>query len=123
MIQIDHIGLAARDTESSARRLATILGSPAPSVDGADDDMYRIDLAHGSFVLFNPAEQIDPSHVAFRVEAAQLAAIVERLRALSIPFGNRHDDTHNGQTDDVEIGGAGRIYFHDENGHLFEVTC
>lgn len=123
MIQVDHIGIAARNTESSARRLAEILGGPPPIVDGADDDMYRLDLAHGTFVLFNPAEKIDPSHVAFRVDQERFDAIVTRLRTLGVPFGNRYDDTNNGRSDDVELGGDGRVYFLDENGHLFEVTC
>ena len=47
MIQIDHIGISARDALSSARRLAEILGAPEPSVDGADDDMYRVEVGHG----------------------------------------------------------------------------
>lgn len=123
MIHIDHIGIAARNTESSASRLAEILGAPAPTPDGADGDMRRVEVAHGACLLFNPTDQIDPAHVAFRVDRPSFDAIVGRLRALHIAFGNRHDDTHNGETVDVEIGGEGRVYFHDENGHLFEVTC
>lgn len=123
MISIDHIGVAARDTRSSAYFLAGILGMDEPKADGADGDMYRIDFGHGSFVLFNPAETIDLAHVAFRVDKAQFDAIAERLRSRSIPFGNRHDDVKNGQTDDFEMGGEGRLYFEDQNGHLFEVAC
>jgi catechol 2,3-dioxygenase-like lactoylglutathione lyase family enzyme len=123
VIKVDHIGIAAHDTKTSAYRLADILGLNEPVVDGADGDMYRLDLAHGAFVLFNPAETINLAHVAFRVSRAQFAAIVERMQSLGIPFGNQHDDTQNGQTEDFELGGAGRIYFVDENGHLFEVAC
>jgi len=123
MIQVDHIGIAARDTRSSACRLAEILGMGEPAVDGADGDMYRLDFGHGPFVLFNPADTIDLAHVAFRVGKPQFDAIVDRLRGLAIPFGNQHDDTRNGRTEDFEPGGTGRIYFTDENGHLFEVVC
>lgn len=123
MIQVDHIGIAAHDTRSSAYRLAEILGMDEPAVDGADGDMYRLDFANGTFVLFNPADTIDRAHVAFRVGKPQFDAVVERLRGLRIPFGNQHDDTRNGRTEDFEPGGAGRIYFGDENGHLFEVIC
>jgi len=123
MIQVDHIGIAASDTRSSAYRLAEILGMDEPAADGADGDMYRLDFTHGTFVLFNPAETIDLAHVAFRVGKEQFDAIVGRLRGLGVPFGNRHDDTRNGQTEDFELGGKGRVYFADENGHLFEVAC
>jgi catechol 2,3-dioxygenase-like lactoylglutathione lyase family enzyme len=44
-----------------------------------------------------------------------------RLRSLGVPFGNQPEEPHNGRTDDP-LGGAGRVYFVDENGHLFEVT-
>lgn len=123
MIQIDHIGIAARDTKSSANRLAEILGMEPPIVDGAEGDMYRLNFGYGTFILFNPAETITLAHVAFRVSKSHFDTIVERLRSLGIAFGNRHDDTQNGHTEDFELGGLGRIYFVDENGHLFEVTC
>ena len=122
MIQIDHVGIAARNPESSAKWLAKILGVGAPSVDGADDDMFRIDLGHGSFVLFNAAEKIDLTHMAFRVDGAEFKGVIERLRSMGVSFGNEPDDTKNGRTED-HLGGAGRVYFVDENGHLFEVTC
>lgn len=122
MIQIDHIGIPARDARASAQRLAEILGSPAPTVDGADDDMYRVEVGQGAFVLFNPAQQIDLVHVAFRVDEVRFNAIVERLRRAQIPFGNEPDDTQSGKTDD-HLGGRARLYFFDENRHLFEVAC
>jgi len=127
MIQVDHIGVTAKDTRSSAYHLAKILGTSAPVADGPDGDMYRIDFGYGTFVLFNPidseGQRIDLAHVAFRVTKEQFDTIVGRLKGMGVPFGNRHDDTNNGQTEDFELGGAGRVYFVDENGHLFEVTC
>jgi catechol 2,3-dioxygenase-like lactoylglutathione lyase family enzyme len=122
MIQIDHVGIAARNPESSAKWLSQILGAGTPSVDGADDDMFRIDLGHRSFVLFNAAEKIDLTHMAFRVDVDAFKGVIDRLRSMSVPFGNEPFDTKNGRTED-QLGGAGRVYFVDENGHLFEVTC
>jgi catechol 2,3-dioxygenase-like lactoylglutathione lyase family enzyme len=121
MLQIDHIGLAARDAASSARWLASILGAAEPTPDGADGDMYRIDLAHAAFLLFNPAPTVHPEHVAFRVDATRFQEIVSRLRARGIAFGNDPEAPNNGKTDDP-LGGEGRVYFIDENGHLFEAT-
>ncbi|MDC3960091.1 VOC family protein [Polyangium jinanense] len=122
MLKIDHIGLAAHDAQTSARDLAAILGAPEPTVDGADDDMYRIDLEHGAFLLFNAATIVNPEHIAFRVDAHRFAEVVKRLEARGLPFGNEPDDPRNGKTEDP-LGGAGRVYFVDANGHLFEVTC
>lgn len=122
MLQIDHIGIAALDASASARQLADILGAGEVGVDGADSDMFRVDLDHGMFVLFNPATKIDVAHVAFHVDADRFAQVVERLRAKGIPFGNEPDDTTNGRTNDP-LGGNGRVYYLDPSGHLFEVTC
>ncbi|HVK70225.1 MAG TPA: VOC family protein [Polyangium sp.] len=122
MLKVDHIGLAARDARASAQNLAAILGAAEPTVEGADDDMYRIDLDHGAFVLFNPAATVHPDHVAFRVDETRFAEVVKRLEARGVAFGNDPEDPRNGKTEDP-LGGAGRVYFVDENGHLFEVTC
>jgi hypothetical protein len=37
-----------------------------------------------------------------------------------LPFGNDHADPSNGQTADP-LGEAGRVYFTDPDGHLFEL--
>jgi hypothetical protein len=39
-----------------------------------------------------------------------------------LTFGNDPENPRNGSTDDP-LGGAVRVYFIDDNGHLFEVTC
>jgi catechol 2,3-dioxygenase-like lactoylglutathione lyase family enzyme len=121
MIRIDHIGIGARNVRTSAESLAEILGAPEPTVDGADGDMARVDLEHGAFLLFNPEEKPLLAHIAFRVDRERFEGVVARLRRRGIPFGNDPEDTRNGRTDDP-LGNAGRVYFVDENGHLFEVT-
>jgi catechol 2,3-dioxygenase-like lactoylglutathione lyase family enzyme len=121
MLRIDHIGLAARDAQASARALAEILGAPEPTVDGADDDMFRVET-EGSFLLFSVASEVHSEHIAFRVDASRFDAIVTRLRARGIAFGNDPENPRNGATDDP-LGGAGRVYWTDDDGHLFEATC
>ena len=122
MLQIDHIGIAAHNALSSARALAHILGAAEPTPDGADNDMFRIDLGHGAFVLFNAATTVHPEHVAFRVDVPAFSGVLERLRARGMAFGNDPEDPRNGRTDDP-LGGTARVYFLDENHHLFEVTA
>ncbi|WP_394828969.1 VOC family protein [Pendulispora albinea] len=124
MLRMDHIGIEARDARRSAQTLAEILGAAEPAADGADGDMYRIDLDDGCFLLFAaPASpNVTTQHMAFRVDEARFGHIVDRLRAHRIAFGNDPEAPRNGNTNDP-LGGAGRVYFTDENGHLFEVTC
>jgi catechol 2,3-dioxygenase-like lactoylglutathione lyase family enzyme len=121
MIRFDHIGIPARNALASARSLADILGAGEPIADGADGDMFRIDLEHG-FVLFATAPEVAPHHIAFAVDPARFADVVARLGALAVPFGNDPEDPHNGLTSDP-LGGSGRVYFVDRDGHLFEVHC
>lgn len=82
MIQIDHIGIAAHDALASARALAAILGAAEPVVDGPDSDMYRVDLAHGAFLLFNRSPTVSPGHVAFRVEHSRFVEVVVDRRTI-----------------------------------------
>ena len=49
-----------------------------------------------------------------------LGAAIGRLRQRGVPFGNDPGDPANGRTDDP-LGGRARIYFHDADGHLFEL--
>ncbi|NUP08609.1 MAG: VOC family protein [Polyangiaceae bacterium] len=122
MTRFDHVAIDALDAEASARFLADVLGTREPTPEGEDDDMFRVDLDDGSFVLFSPATSIAFAHVAFRVNPSRFEEIVARLRARGVAFGNDHHDPRNGATDDP-LGGAGRIYFADDNGHLWEVAC
>jgi len=121
MIELDHIGIAAQNALESARTLAEILGAGEPVPDGADGDMYRVDLAHAASLLFSRSDTVAAAHIAFRVAPQRFAEVVVRLQQRGMPFGNDPDDPRNGRTDDP-IGGAGRVYFVDGNGHLFEVV-
>lgn len=121
-VRFDHVGVPARDAAGSARFLAGVLGLAEPVPDGEDGDMFRVDLALGGFVLFADAETVAPVHVAFRVDRPAFAAIVARLRASGVAFGNDHGDPTNGRTEDP-LGGEGRVYFRDRDAHLWEVAC
>jgi len=121
MINIDHIGIPAYDAGSSASALAAILGASEPTLDGADDDMYRVDL-DGAFLLFSDAKSFTQAHVAFRVTDEQSTQIIARLELRGQAFGNDPEDPENHRTDDPHFGGR-RVYWLDENKHVFEATC
>jgi hypothetical protein len=52
MVRVDHMAIPARDAKRSAEVLAAILGARAPTPDGVDEDMFRVDLDGDSFILF-----------------------------------------------------------------------
>jgi len=119
MLEIDHIGIPAHDVEASARFLCVVLGLSKAQAEGPDKDMYRVTISANSSVLYYPSRTPSSHHVAFRVDTKNFVKVVERLREQHVLFGNHPEDT-NGQTADL-LGGHGRIYFHDPNGHVFEV--
>jgi catechol 2,3-dioxygenase-like lactoylglutathione lyase family enzyme len=119
---IDHLALPTRDPEAAGRFLAEVLGLGPPVPDRPDGDMFNLGLGPGGpAVLFVAAETVSPQHIAFRVGRAELDAAVALLTERGIRFGNDPDDTGNGETSDP-LGGAGRVYFVDPDGHLFELT-
>jgi catechol 2,3-dioxygenase-like lactoylglutathione lyase family enzyme len=122
MIAIDHIAVLARDVAGSARFMAGILGLPPGAPDGPDGDMFRLPINESGSLLYFPAGDIPVQHIAFRVDAPTFDAVVGRLRAKGLVFGNDPEDPTNMQITDF-LGGHGRVFFLDPNDHLFEVVA
>ena len=122
MIAIDHIGILARDVAASASFLSDILGIDPASRVGPDGDMFRLEVGESGSLLYFPATDVPGQHIAFRVDEATFAAVVDRLRRRGLVFGNDPDDQTNMRTDDF-LGGHGRVFFRDPDGHLFEVMA
>jgi catechol 2,3-dioxygenase-like lactoylglutathione lyase family enzyme len=120
-ITIDHVAIPCRDMAASAGFLAELLGLDL-GTDGPEEEFLCIRLGAGSQLLFQPAEQPAPLHLAFHVDAAEFAEILGRLRARGLIFGNDPEAPTNFETSDP-LGGKGRVYFSDPSGHLFEVCC
>jgi catechol 2,3-dioxygenase-like lactoylglutathione lyase family enzyme len=119
MIVIDHIAVLARDVAASAQFLAEILGLAAGYPDGPDGEMFRRPVGETGSLLYFPADQIPAQHIAFKVDKASFDAVVNQLRVRGVVFGNDPEDTTNLQITDF-LGGHGRVFFQDPNGHLFE---
>ena len=120
-VVLDHVAIPSRDPEASARFLGAILDA-AVERDGPEDEFFCLRLADRVQVLFSPAAAVAPHHIAFRVTGDELDAVIERLHAARLPFGNDPEAPTNGQTSDP-LGGRGRVYFSDPDGHLFEVCA
>lgn len=118
-IAIDHVGIPAADPWASARFLREILADGEITPEGPDGEMASLSVGDGAFTYFGLAAH-EPHHLALRVTGLVLADAIGRLRQHGVPFGNDPADPANGRTDDP-LGGRARIYFHDANGHLFEL--
>jgi catechol 2,3-dioxygenase-like lactoylglutathione lyase family enzyme len=120
-VVFDHVAVPSRDPEASARFLGQILGA-AIERDGPEDEFVCLRLADRVQILFAAATEVARHHLAFRVTADEFESVVQRLRAAGLPIGNDPEAPANGQTSDP-LGGRGRVYFSDPDGHLFEVCA
>jgi catechol 2,3-dioxygenase-like lactoylglutathione lyase family enzyme len=123
MIALDHVGVPVRDAVASARFLSELLGLAPATPDGPEGEMRSLSIGESGILLFCPTDSVAAQHIAFRVDPVTFAAVVDRLRAKGVVFGNDPEDRANGQTADPHGGGQGRVYFLDLNGHLFEVVA
>jgi catechol 2,3-dioxygenase-like lactoylglutathione lyase family enzyme len=118
---LNHIALPAKDAEASAAFLSELLRVPVER-DGADDEFPCLRLGNGVQILFQQASHVVAHHIAFQVARDEFDGVVERLRSSRVAFGNDPDAPTNGETSDP-LGGAGRVYFIDRDGHLLEVCA
>jgi catechol 2,3-dioxygenase-like lactoylglutathione lyase family enzyme len=122
---IDHVGIPAADPEAAGTFLAWVLGEGDVVPDGPPDDdsedMFSLVLGGWSLAFVRVPLPV-PLHLAIRVAPDTLTAAIERLGECGIAFGNDPEDTANGRTDDP-LGGAGRAYFRDPDGHLYELVA
>jgi catechol 2,3-dioxygenase-like lactoylglutathione lyase family enzyme len=122
MVSIDHVAIPVRDPEDAARFLAGLLGLEAVA-DGPDGEFRSLRLDAGAALIFaRAAETVFPHHVALRVGPEEFDEVVRRLLARGIAFGNDPEDRMNARSEDP-LGGRGRVYFVDREGHLFEVCA
>jgi catechol 2,3-dioxygenase-like lactoylglutathione lyase family enzyme len=102
-----------------------VLGEGRVVPDGPPDDdsrdMFSLVL-DGWSLAFVRAPQPVPLHLAIRVLPETFTAAVARLGERGIAFGNDPEDPANGRTDDP-LGGAGRAYFRDSDGHFYELVA
>ncbi len=92
MIAIDHVAVLARDVAASARFLAEILGLPPGSPAGPDGEMFQLPVNGYGSLLYFPADHVPGQHIAFRVDEPTFDAVVDRLHARGVVFGNDPED-------------------------------
>lgn len=119
---VDHVALPARDSATSARFLAAVLGDLPFGPEGPDGDMAAVRLDDDAMLLYMDAPATPKGHVALRIDADRFAGAVAALRERGIPFGNEPAAPDNGATTDC-IGTGSRLYFTDQDGHLIELVA
>jgi catechol 2,3-dioxygenase-like lactoylglutathione lyase family enzyme len=118
-VTLDHVGVPAADPEAAARFLGDVLGVGVVAPAGPDGDMFNLSVGQRALTYVR-APLHDGHHIALRVDEQIFSGALSRLQERKVPFGNDPGDPSNGQTADP-LGGAGRIYFVDPDGHLFEL--
>ncbi len=116
-ITLDHFTLPARDNNASARFVAELLGV---DYHGLDHRGFALVAINPEFTLiYTPIEPDNKTHLAFHVDARTLDHAIAKLKAWGEAYGSDPRDPYN-LRDDHPYGGRG-IFFHDPNGHFFEL--
>ena len=113
---IDHVLVPAHDHEASAQFFAQIMGA---TYTGPERHFAPVRVSDTFSLTFMHAEQVPGYHLGFHIGEADFDAILSRLQAAGVPYGNDPRDTTNRRTHHP-FGGRG-LFFVDANGHLFEV--
>ena len=116
-INFNHTIVWARDSETSAKFLADVLGLHAPRRFGP----FQVVITdNGANLDFMKAEgEIKPQHYAFLVSESEFDEIFGRIRDRSLPYWADPARTQAGQINHND-GGRG-FYFEDPDGHFLEV--
>jgi catechol 2,3-dioxygenase-like lactoylglutathione lyase family enzyme len=117
-VRIDHVAIPCRDPETSARFLGGLFALPIEP-DGPADEFRSVLFDGGTRVVFQAVAQVTAHHIAFAVEPEVFSVLVDALRARGIAHGNDPEAPENGELGDP-LGGRGRVYFRDPDGHLYE---
>ena len=116
-ITIDHLTLPARDNDASAEFIAAIFDLPYAGLDKRG--WASLPISPSFTLIYVPIEPENRIHIAFHLDDVTVGKVVANLKKLGVDYGNDPRDPFNGR-DDHPFGGRG-VFFHDPNGHFFEV--
>lgn len=119
-IILNHVVVHGADNVAAARAFADVMGLRLGPPEGIDGKFATVPVNESLKLFFVTAESTAPQHLDFEVDATTFDAILSRLRARGIPFGNDPRDPANGRTDHPFA--AQGCFWHHGNGPLFEVT-
>lgn len=114
---LDHMIVPAKDNRKSAMLLARVLDVPCS--EKASGPFVAVYVNDGLTLDFDQSEDRLPVlHYCFRMSEAEFDRVVERLRALGIPYRSTPHGASDGQ---VNTQHGGRIvYWSAPDGHVWE---
>jgi catechol 2,3-dioxygenase-like lactoylglutathione lyase family enzyme len=116
-VDFNHTILSARNSETSAKFLAEMLGLPAPRHWGP---FQMVTTENGANLDYMDTDgEITPQHYAFLISEAEFDEIFGRIRERNLPYWADPSRTQLGEINHHD-GGRG-VYFEDPNGHLLEI--
>lgn len=117
-VELNHTIVAARDKQTSAEFLATILGLEVGRPYGPFLPVTTRNAVSLDF-MDTARDEIVPQHYAFLVSEEEFDTIFARIERSHIPYFADPGRTQDGQINHRD-GGRG-FYFEDPNGHILEI--
>ena len=115
-VRLDHTIIAARDQDAAARFLSEILGLPPPSPMA---HFSVVKVGDTSLDFSSTDDTISSRHFAFRVDAAEFDAMLDRVRGRGLTIWADPGRSTPGKLYDWN--GDRGFYFESPDGHLLEV--
>jgi len=120
-VQLDHVIVNVNDLAASVAFYTSILGL----VHDGDDGPFAIVRVSPDFVLLlGERATAGGDHLAFALPPAEFDAVLARLRAARVPYGDAFDSVGSQRGPGRERGARGTgesIYFLDPSRHLLEI--
>ena len=115
--QLNHLIVSARDSQASARFLASLLGLPAPTRFGP---FFVVATANGVSMDFIDTDgEIESQHYAFLISESEFDEIFGRIQAMELTYWA---DPGKHRPAQINHGDGGRgVYFEDPDGHFLEI--
>lgn len=114
-VALDHMSVPARDKVATAEFFAHVFGV---RYEGPRRDFAPVIINDRLTLNFEQSEVPQTHHYAFRVEADEFEAVLARVKAAGVRFGNTTSDK-NGEV--YARNGVRGFYFDDPNGHGLEI--
>ncbi|TDD65730.1 VOC family protein [Actinomadura rubrisoli] len=120
-ITLNHTIVTAADNDEAARFFAAVMGLDHTGPHPHARHFVPIKVNEQLTLDFLTVARPQGHHLAFDVDAATFDAVVYRLDARDIPYGDQPAHPDNGRIDDAHpLGGRG-LYFSDSSGNLYEL--
>ncbi|NVI90242.1 VOC family protein [Actinomadura sp. BRA 177] len=122
-ISLNHAIVTAADNDEAARFFAGVMGLAYTGVHPHARHFVPIRVNEGLTLDFLTVAHPQGHHLAFDVDAGTFDAVVDRLDACEIPYGDEPAHADSGRVDEAHpLGGRG-LYFSDSSGNLYELIA